>query len=104
MTVTPSESEYHEWLTYEFTDRQTNHATLALKWEKLQVPIKITVDDMPGLYVESLKQEFRNAQAFKWQNFREAAIYCLTSKSHSIRSWAQRAVSDPANGVENMQS
>jgi DUF2911 family protein len=104
--VTPAECEYHEWLTYEFTDRQTDHATLALEWEKLQVPIKITVDDMPGLYVDNLKQEFRNAQSFKWQNFREAAIYCLTSKSHLDQGlvWAQKAVSDPANGVENMQT
>src|SRR6185503_10236659 len=41
VTVKPSECEYHEWLTYEFTDRQTDHATVALKWERLQVPIKI---------------------------------------------------------------
>lgn len=106
VTVKPSECEYHEWLTYEFTDRQTDHATLALKWDRLQIPIRITVDDMPGLYVANLKQEFRNAQSFKWQNFREAAIFCLTSKSHLDQGlvWAQKAVSDPANGVANMQT
>lgn len=106
VTVKPSECEYHEWLTYEFTDRETDHATVALKWERLQVPIRITIDDMPGLYVENLKQEFRNAQAFKWQNFREAAIYCLGAKAHLDQGlvWAQRAVSDPANGVENLQT
>ena len=68
--------------------RQTDHAALALEWEKLQIPIKITVDDMPGLYVNNLKQGFRNAQSFKWQNFREAAIYCLTFKSHLERPFA----------------
>src|SRR6185503_11698937 len=106
VTVKPSESEYHEWLTYEFTDRKPDQATVALKWEKLQIPIHITVDDMPGLYVANLKQEFRNAQAFKWQNFREAAIYCLTSKSHLDQglAWADRAVHDPSNGQENMQT
>jgi tetratricopeptide (TPR) repeat protein len=106
VTVKPAESEYHEWLTYEFMDRQTDHATLALKWERLQVPIRITIDDMPGLYVENLKQEFRNAQSFRGQNFREAAIFCLTTKSHLDQGlvWAQRAVTDPANGLENMQT
>jgi tetratricopeptide (TPR) repeat protein len=106
VTVKPSECEYHEWLTYEFTDRQTDHATVALQWERLQIPIRITVDDMPGLYVANLQQEFRNAQAFKWQNFREAAIFCLTSKSHLDQglAWADRAVHDPANGVENLQT
>lgn len=106
VTVKPSECEYHEWLTYEFTDRETDHATVALKWERLQIPIRITIDDMPGLYVENLRQEFRNAQAFKWQNFREAAIFCLTSKAHLDQGliWADRAVHDPANGVENVQT
>lgn len=106
VTVTPSECEYHEWLTYEFTDRQTDHAALALKWERLQIPIRITIDDMPGLYVENLKQEFRNSQSFKWQNLREAAIYCLTSKSHLDQGlvWARKAVEDPVNGAKNMQT
>jgi len=61
---------------------------------------------MPGVYVENLKQEFRNAQSFKWQNFREAAIYCLTSKSHLDQGlvWADKAVNDPANGVANCKT
>ena len=106
VTVKPSECEYNEWLTYEFTDRETDHATLALKWEKLQVPIQIKVDDMTGVYVANLKEEFRNAQSFKWENFRQAAIYCLTSKSHLDQGlvWAQTAVSDPANGVANCKT
>ena len=37
--VKPEKSEYHEWLTYEFTDREPDHATVAMKWEDLQVPI-----------------------------------------------------------------
>lgn len=104
--VKPSACEYHEWLSYEFTDRDKDRATVALQWEKLQVPIRITVDDMPGVYVANLKQEFRNSQAFKWQTFREAAIFCLTSKSHLEQglAWAQEAVSRPGAGVENLQT
>jgi len=83
--VKPSESEYHEWLAYEFTDRETDHATVALKWEQLQVPIRITVDDMAGLYVENLKQEFRNAQAFEWQNFRKPRSTASPRSRTSIR-------------------
>ena len=106
VTVQPTECAYHEWLTYEFTDRQTDHATVALQWEKLQVPIRISVDDMPGVYVANLKEEFRNAQSFKWENFREAAIFCLTSKAHLDQGlvWADLAAHDPANGVENVQT
>ena len=106
VTVKPAESEYHEWLAYEFTDRETDHATVALKWERLQTPIHISVDDMPGVYVANLKQEFRNAQAFKWETFREAAIFCLTSKSNLDQGliWAREAVSRPGNGVANCKT
>jgi len=38
-------SEYHEWLTYEFTEREPAKATVALKWEELQVPLTIAVDN-----------------------------------------------------------
>ena len=44
--VKPAKSDYHEWLTYEFTERQPDHATLAMKWEDLQVPIHITVPNI----------------------------------------------------------
>jgi tetratricopeptide (TPR) repeat protein len=106
VTVKPAACDYHEWLTYEFIDRDTDHATVALQWERLQVPILISVDDMAGVYVDNLKLEFRNAQAFEWRNFREAAIYCLTAKSHLDQglAWAQDAVSRPNTGVANMQT
>lgn len=38
VTVKPEKAEYNEWLTFEFTDRDPDHATLALKWEELAVP------------------------------------------------------------------
>lgn len=104
--VKTSPCEYHEWLTYEFTDRETDHATVALIWENLLIPFKITVDDMPGVYIANLKQEFRNAQAFKWENFRDAAQYCMETRSHLDMGliWAQEAVSRPGNGVENFST
>src|SRR6185369_3108446 len=106
VTVKPSVSDYHEWLTYEFIDRGTDHATVALEWERLRIPIRITVEDMPGLYVANLKEEFRNAQAFKWENYREAAIFCLTSKTDLDQGlrWAQEAVHRPGNGVANCKT
>ncbi len=106
VTVKPAACEYHEWLTYEFTDRETDHATVALEWENLQVPVRISVDDMAGVYVENLKDEFRNAQAFKWETFMDAANFCLRSRAHLDQGllWAQEAVSRPGNGVANFQT
>src|SRR5688500_16397895 len=39
--VKPSKAEFNEWLTYEFIDRKPSTATVALKWEELQVPFTI---------------------------------------------------------------
>jgi len=106
VTVKPSACEYNEWLTYEFTDREPDRATLALKWEELQVPIRISVDDWTGLYVANLKDEFRNRAAFEWKAFMDAANFCLARKAHLAQGllWAEEAVSRPGNGVANFQT
>lgn len=106
VTVKPAPCAYHEWLDYEFTDRRMGSATLALQWEELQVPIRISVDDWAGLYVARLRDEFRNAQAFESKNFMDAANFCLQEKSHLDQGlrWAQEAVSRPGNGVANFQT
>lgn len=103
VTAKPEKSEYHEWLTYEFTDRETDHATVALKWEDLQLPWTITVDNISDVYVDKISQELKNSPGFTWQNWDAAAQYCLTSKSHLDLGlqWAQKASSDPSVGQEN---
>ena len=99
----PAKSEYHEWLTYEFTDRQTDHATLALQWEELQLPLTITVDNIADLYVDKIRQELRSGLAFDWQSWMAAAQYTLASKSHLEQGleWAEKAAHGPGLGQEN---
>lgn len=106
VTVKPDACEYHEWLTYEFTDRDVDRATVALKWENLEVPIRITVDDWTGLYVANLRDEFRNRAAFEWKAWMDAANFCLARNAHLDQGleWAQEAVSRPGNGVENFET
>jgi hypothetical protein len=103
VTATPAKSEYNEWLTYEFLDRDTDKATVALKWEDLQLPININVEKISDIYVEKIGEELRNSSGFTWQNWDAAANYCLTSKSHLDQGlkWAQDAVSFPFIGQEN---
>src|SRR5688572_5521639 len=49
--VKPAKNEYHEWLTYEFTDRGKEKTTVALMWEDLKVPFTISVPNMTDLYL-----------------------------------------------------
>ena len=80
VTVKPSKAEYNEWLTYEFTDRRADRATVALKWEELQVPVTISVPDIAGLYIAQLRNELRSNPGFNWVNWNDAARYAITAK------------------------
>lgn len=104
--VKPSPSEYHEWLTYDFTDRQTDHATVALKWEKLQVPIRIAVENIEDLYVAQIKRELRDWDGYSWNNWVAAAEYCLDHKTHLKDGlyFAEQAVGWEGIGVANFQT
>ena len=101
--VKPKKCEYNHWLTYEFTERQPDRATVALKWEYLQVPWAITVDNANDLYVENLRRQLRNAPGFSWEGWQEAARFCLQNKVNlkEALGWAQNAVSLPYVGQEN---
>jgi hypothetical protein len=101
--ATPEKSEYNEWLTYEFTERDTDHATVALKWEDLQLPFKINVPNIEDVYVEHLQQELRNSPGFIADNWAAAAQYTLRTKKHldlGLR-WAETAVNSPSYGKES---
>lgn len=101
--VKPVASEYHHWLTYEFTDRGLDKATAALKWELLEVPWTITVDNAIDLYVENLRRELRTTPGFNWEGWQQAARFCFDKKTNlkEALSWAQNAVSLPFIGQEN---
>ena len=98
----PEKSDFHEWLTYEFTDRETDHATLALQWEELALPMVITVD-IADVYADKIRQELRSSPGFRWQNWLAAAQYSLTSNSHLDEGlvWADKAAHAPGIGEEN---
>jgi hypothetical protein len=105
VTTKPARSEYHEWLTYEFIERDPAKATVALKWEELQVPVTIEVPNVNELWVESIRKELRGADGFSWQNWQAAAQFCADNNINLAEGlvWAQRAVSDPtwSGGEEN---
>ena len=103
--VKPSKAEYNEWLTYEFTDRRPDKATVALKWEELQVPFTISVDNATDLHLARIRDELRNFQGFNWQNWRAAANYALQVKRpNDALEFADAAVNRQFVGVENFQT
>ncbi|MBI2214344.1 MAG: DUF2911 domain-containing protein [Acidobacteria bacterium] len=98
--VKPAKAEYNEWLTYEFTDRDPDHAVLALKWEELAIPLSITVDDVNDLYLAQIRQELRSYPGFTAENWRAAARFCLDRKINLAEAlqWAETAVTGVRGG------
>lgn len=103
--VTPAKSDYHEWLTYEFTDRQPAQATVALQWEDLQVPWTIQVDNVTDLYLSRIREELRSSPGFNSQNWVNAAQYALQAKRpDDAVEFADAAVNRTFIGEENFQT
>ncbi|MDQ6800818.1 MAG: DUF2911 domain-containing protein [Acidobacteriota bacterium] len=100
--VKPAKSEYHEYLTFEFPERKLDQATAVMRWEDLQVPFTISVDNIASLYLDKIRSELKNAQGFSWMNYNGAARYALTNKDpKDALEWAKVAATPGFPGVEN---
>jgi hypothetical protein len=91
----PEKAEFREVLTFDFTERKDDHATVAMKWEELAVPIEITVPNAADLYVAEISQELRNSPGFTDASWQQAARYALDHK-HPVEGlkWAEASTDD----------
>ncbi len=101
--VKPAKSEYHEFLTYEFPDRQFDKAVAALKWEELSVPFTITVDNPNELYLTKLRNELKGA-ATSTENLVAAAQFALTKSPKDALTWAQLATNVNFGGRQDFNT
>ncbi len=102
----PEKSAYREWLTYEFTDRKPDRATVALEWEELAVPFTIVVPDVNAIYAGQIEQELRNFDGFDPDTWRLAAEFYLDAgyRPEEALRIAQSSVSKPFTGEESFQN
>lgn len=103
VTTSPKTAPYHEWLTYEFTDRQPNSATIALFWDELMVPFTVEVPKVNEIYLSKMEKDLRGSAGFSWQNLVQAAGFAAQSGAdlEQALAWADAAVSAPFVGQEN---
>jgi len=106
VTVKPVKSEYHEWLTYEFTEREPEKATVALKWEELSVPVRIAVPNAKELWVVSIRSQLRAGLGFDGHYLQEAADWCLQNKVNlpEALAWAEKAMTPAVGGSETFST
>ncbi|MEL6193761.1 MAG: DUF2911 domain-containing protein [Bacteroidota bacterium] len=101
--VTPEEASFHEYLTYEFTDRKLASTTLTLYWENMAVPFSITAPNSKDLYIAKMKEDLQSTPGFTWQGFNNAASFCLQNDLELEQGlvWAEQSVSQPYIGEAN---
>jgi tetratricopeptide (TPR) repeat protein len=76
VTVKPRAAESFEVLTYVFDDIKPDSAAATLRWEKLAIPVHISVD-VKAVVLKSVKNELRSVGGFTWSGYDEAAQWCL---------------------------
>ncbi len=95
VTVTPKEGPHQERLAYELSDYDgQGGATISLKWEKLQVPFRVQVDNYHDVVMASMRDELRSRGGFGWQGYAQAANYAQQNNINHEEAlgWAERAI------------
>jgi tetratricopeptide (TPR) repeat protein len=103
----PQESEYTEWLTYGFDNRQPNTATAYLQWENKRVGLVIDVPNSNDLYVSAINDAMKGSTAgFQYENYINAANFTVQNNTNLEQGlvWIDKAISDPFFGQENFTS
>lgn len=106
VTVKPQVADFHEFLTYEFTEREKDRATLTMAWENVKVPIQITIPHINELYFAKISEELRSAPGFTWQNWQAAAMFCFQQNIYleEALGFAEKAISEPFVGERNFST
>jgi tetratricopeptide (TPR) repeat protein len=103
VTVKPTKNAFTKWLTYDFIERKSDHAVMALKWELLSVPVRIEVPNINELYVNKLRSDLRNGAGFEYRNWIDAIDFCVNNNINLEEAlvWADYAINRQWFGTKN---
>jgi hypothetical protein len=104
--VKARKAPYTHWLTYDFVERKPDEATVALRWDELEVPIRVQVPDVTEVYLGEIRNQLRNATGFDWQAWEQAAQFCIGKKVNlpEALKWAEHAATPGFTGQENFKT
>ena len=104
VTVKPGPAEMHEALTYDFDDLQPDSAVVTMRWDKLAVPFKVSVDVVPIALAE-IRRDLQTVPGFTWAGWNDAAVYCLehTTNYDEALKWVDTSIQNEER-FENLQT
>lgn len=104
--IKPVKNEFRQWLTYEFIERKPTSTVCAMIWENLRVPFAISVPNINDYYVAQMRKELQGEIGFSWQNWQQAAEFCLQNNvnlEEAVR-WADYALAGAFIGEKNFRT
>jgi len=106
VTAKPRNSEYREWLAYDFVSRKPAEATVEMQWEDLAVGWTIAVPKIEELYVSKVRERLHNYPGFGWQAWVSASQWCAQQNVNleEALQWADYAIKGAFIGQENFQT
>lgn len=93
VTVKPEAAPHQERLGYTLDDPTADSVVLAMRWEKLRVPLAVKID-LGRTVLENYKAELRGLPRFGWQGWNQAANFAA---QHDVDlddaiTWADRSI------------
>ena len=76
VTVKPATDQAFDTLTYTFDDVKPDSALATMRWEKVAVPFRVSVD-VKAVTLKSIRNQLRSVGGFTWAGYDEAANWCL---------------------------
>jgi hypothetical protein len=79
--VKPQESYQVNALSYTFENVSNESAEFVLRWAKVGVPVKVSVDRIQTT-LDSLHKQMRYTSQYTWEGLNDAATWCLENKTN----------------------
>ncbi|HXI11444.1 MAG TPA: DUF2911 domain-containing protein [Thermoanaerobaculia bacterium] len=93
VTVTPEPALLQERLSFSFDEPTADSVVLALRWEKLRVPLTVSID-LGRTVLENYKAQLRGVPRFGWQGWNQAANWAAQRNIDldDALVWADRSI------------
>jgi hypothetical protein len=93
VTVKPEAAPQQERLGYSFDEPTDDSVVLAMRWEKLRVPLTVRIDRARTV-LEDYKAQLRGLPRFGWQGWNQAANWAAQNEVEldEALAWADRSI------------
>lgn len=93
VTAKPEAAPHQERLGYSFDDPTADSVVLAMRWEKLRLPLSVEID-LGRTVLENYKAQLRGLPRFGWQGWNQAANWAAQNglELDNALAWADRSI------------